>query len=268
MHILKKHEETHKAIANYFTSEDKTTDSGIEHRVLLGDNNAALFVDFITPIVRKHQISEQDYSTRKKLLEKLKIENLPNTIPSPFPKNLSTQKGNFAEVFLAEYLEKATDFTLPIYRLRYNPNVEQSMKGDDVLMLDLDSEPVRIIIGESKFRTTPQKKDVTDIIEGLIRANKAKVPISLMFVVNLLRAEGKIELAEKVQECVVLFASDKIEIDFVGLLMSSTKASRTVDRHTSAELRNILMISVGVDNPVEIVKNVYGNLEGDYECID
>jgi len=51
---------------------------------------------------------------------------------------------------LAEYLSSTTDAQLPIYRLRYNTNPDQSMKGDDVLLFDLDAEPVRIIIGESR----------------------------------------------------------------------------------------------------------------------
>ncbi|MFQ6963494.1 MAG: Hachiman antiphage defense system protein HamA [Oscillospiraceae bacterium] len=43
------------------------------------------------------------------------------------------------------------------YRLRYNTNPDQSMKGDDVLLFDLDSDPVRIVVGESKFRGTPDE---------------------------------------------------------------------------------------------------------------
>ncbi len=34
-------------------------------------------------------------------------------------------------VFLAEYIVAESEASLPVYRLRYNPNVEQSMKGDD-----------------------------------------------------------------------------------------------------------------------------------------
>ena len=74
-----------------------------------------------------------------------------------FPTNLSTQKGNWAEILLAEYVAAATAAQLPVYRLRYNPNVDQSMKGDDVLAFDLDSDPVRVLVGEAKFRATPSK---------------------------------------------------------------------------------------------------------------
>lgn len=268
MEFLKTHEEATYEFVECFSAEDRKTDSGINHRVLVDQEDIQSFVDFITPIVKEHQISKNDFDNRKKLIEKLKIQKLESTVPSPYPQNTSTQKGNFAEIFLAEYLEETTDTSLPIYRLRYNPNVEQSMKGDDVLMFDLDAEPVRIIVGESKFRTTPQKKDVIDITDGLIRANKAKVPISLMFVAYILRKENKEELAQKVEECTVLFALNKVEVDYVGMLMSSRNAKNTIDRHTTSELRNMLMISVGMLSPQELVASVYQSLEDEYDCFN
>jgi hypothetical protein len=36
------------------------------------------------------------------------------------------------------------------------------MKGDDVLAFDLDSHPVRVIVGEAKFRATSTKDSVQE----------------------------------------------------------------------------------------------------------
>lgn len=63
---------------------------------------------------------------------------------SVYPANPNTRKGNVAEVVLAEYLVANEGISVPIYRLRYNPNVDQSMKGDDALAFDLDSKPMRL----------------------------------------------------------------------------------------------------------------------------
>ena len=112
---------------------------------------------------------------------------------------------------------------LPIYRLRYNTNPDQSMKGDDVLLFDLDSDPVRIIVGESKFRGIPDKQSVIDIVDGLVRSYKAGLPISLMFVAERLFQENKPELGRKVQNCAILFATNKLHIDYVGFLMKQSK---------------------------------------------
>jgi hypothetical protein len=61
--------------------------------------------------------------------------------------------------------------------VRYNPNVDQSMKGDDVLAFDLDSHPVRVIVGEAKVRATSTKGSVQEIVTGLVRSVKAGVNV-------------------------------------------------------------------------------------------
>ncbi len=49
------------------------------------------------------------------------------------PKADTTQKGNLGEIVLIEYLKGSRAFTPYVHKLHYNPNTEQSMKGDDVI---------------------------------------------------------------------------------------------------------------------------------------
>lgn len=137
------------------------------------------------------------------------------------------------------------------------------MKGDDALLFDLDSNPVRIIVGEAKFRGTPSKKAIVDMINGLMRSNKAGLPVSLMFVAERLFDEGRSEMGKKVQNCAVLFATDKLKIDYVGLLMSNLNASNYVNDHTSNELHNLFMISLGFQPPEAIVQQAFTRLESE-----
>lgn len=235
--------------------------SDILHRCLVENENYDVFLDYMTQALQDHHISSDALERRIDLIKSLQLVDVPMPL-SPYPKSSTTQKGNFAEVFLAEYLYTTTGAELPVYRLRYNPNVEQSMKGDDVLLFDLDSDPVRIIVGESKFRGIPNKKAVTDIIDGLVRSNKAGLPISLMFVAERLFEAGDSEMAEKVQNCAILFATNKLQIDYVGLLMSTHKAKEIINEHTSGELHNLLMISLGFHSPETIVQQAFARLEG------
>ncbi len=154
-----------------------------------------------------------------------------------------------------------TEAQLPVYRLRYNPNSDQSIKGDDVLLFDLDSDPVRIIVGEAKFRGIPSKQAITDAIDGLVRSNKVGLPISLMFVADRLFEEVKYDMAEKVQNCAILFATNKLRIDYVGLLMSNRNVGNCVNKYTTNELHNLLMISVGIKSPEKIVQKAFTRLE-------
>lgn len=237
-------------------ANDEYTLSGKPHRALKENGNNDALIEFMVSALRQHHISPEAYERRKAILRELNIQNAP-ALPSPYPSNFTTQKGNFAEVFLAEYLSASSSASLPIYRLRYNTNPDQSMKGDDVLMFDLDSDPVRVIVGEAKFRTAPSKQSVTDMVDGLIRSNKAGLPISLFFVADRLYQEGKDDIAKKVENCAILFANDKLEIDYVGLLMSNPNAARFINRNVDGSLHNLLAISLGINHPESVVQQAF-----------
>ncbi len=149
MSIVNKHPDGVDPLAISLIADYSITASGVAHRVLRENGRNDILLKYIEDALQKHHISSDALQRHIDLITSLRIKNLP--FPrSPYPQNLTTQKGNFAEVFLAEYLSSTTDAQLPIYRLRYNTNPDQSMKGDDVLLFDLDAEPVRVIIGESR----------------------------------------------------------------------------------------------------------------------
>lgn len=178
-----------------------------------------------------------------------------------FPTNPSTQKGNLAEVVLAEYVQASCSISVPVYRLRYNPNIEQSMKGDDVLAFDLDADPVRIIVGEAKFREISSITAVKEIAENLLKSFKGGIPASLQFVADRLFESGQIDLGARVLECANLFALDKLRLDYIGMLMSDTNSSRRVDQATPNDLRRLAMISFADEDPDSIVQACYKDLE-------
>ena len=177
-----------------------------------------------------------------------------------FPTNSDTQKGNWAEIFLAEYISAACNAQLPVYRLRYNPNIEQSMKGYDVLAFDLDSDPIRIIVGEAKFRGTPSKEAVLDIVTTLERSCLAGVPVSLQFVADRLFDEGQENLGRRVEECSDLFALGKLRLDHVGLLVSNENASKHVMRNAKSSERRLAVMSLCLYDPVALVKSSFKGL--------
>lgn len=260
--IINNHPEGTHPFAVSLHSVDGTTTSGVAHRQLKENGRNDVFLDFMVPALQNHHISPAAIARRKDLIQSLRIANA--TIPHmPYPQNPTTQKGNFAEIFLAEYLQETTEANLPVYRLRYNPNIEQSMKGDDVLLFDMDSDPVRIIVGEAKFRRTPSKQAVIEAVDGLVRSNKAGLPISLQFVADRLFEAGNNDIAEKVLNCTILFATNKLRIDYVGLLMSNSNASNSVNKHTTNELHNLLMLSLGMQSPELIVQQAFTRLEAE-----
>mgnify|MGYP007001760613 CR=1 FL=1 len=59
----------------------------------------------------------------------------------------------------------------------------------------------------------------------------------------------------------MLFAQDMIDINYVGLLMSNTRAADMFNRHADNSLRRLVVISFGLDKPGGIINPCYRGLD-------
>ena len=116
MSIINQFSDEKEPFATCLLSTDCTTTSGIEHRVLEDNGNSDILLRYMEDALQRYHISPEALQRHMDLIATLKIKNLP-ILRSPYPQTSTTQKGNFAEVFLAEYLVSTTDMELPIYRL-------------------------------------------------------------------------------------------------------------------------------------------------------
>ncbi len=196
----------------------------------------------------------------KRQLERLgfDLSKLPS---SPFPQADKTRKGNLAEIFLAEYISSSSGATLPIYRLRFNPNVEQSMKGDDVLAFDFSADPVRILVGEAKFRSTPSKNSVQNMVKALLASHRCGVPASLQFIADMLFSSGNSDLGQRIEDCAEMIASGTHDLRYVGLLMSTGKCKETIDEHTEALLPKLVVLSFTSNDLPGFLASCYNHIE-------
>lgn len=245
----------------HFIATDQKTPLNVSHRIL---DDEPLHLDEFIAVMRQwlvnHHVSPEAIERDRILREAMARQGFQDYVKR-FPENLTTQKGNWAEILLTEYIVASSNTRLPIYRLRVNPNPDQSMKGDDVLVFDLDSNPVRILIGEAKFRKTSTKTVVNEIINALENSRSGGLPSSLQFVADLLCMSGNKELGEKVADCNMLFAQDQLRLDYVGLLVSDKDAHRHVIRNAKSEIPDLVVISLGLENPEGVVTASYENLE-------
>jgi len=172
------------------------------------------------------------------------------------------KKGNATEVLLTDYLQttQRKEF-IKVFKLQYNPNVDQAIKGDDTLMVDLfeenGAEKIKIYLGESKFRTTPAKDVVEDITNSL---SKDTLPLSYTFLVEEI-AKTDESLAKKLDDYIVQDIKDRGDLVYAGLLLSNTNTSRTVERHLNSDNSNLVFISIGIDNPEGFIKSVFEKAE-------
>lgn len=172
------------------------------------------------------------------------------------------KKGNATEILLTDYVQttQRKEF-IKVFKLKYNPNVDQSIKGDDTLMVDLfeenGNEKIKIYLGESKFRKTPSKAAIEDITNSL---SKDTLPLSYPFLVEEIAKTNK-SLAEKLDDYIVQDVKDKGYLIYTGLLLSNTDTSRTVERHLHSDNSNLVFISVGIDDPERFIESVFKRAE-------
>jgi len=245
----------------HFNAVDEHSNHGVPHRVLdYALRHNPEFIDAMRRFIITHHASPENMERDRQRRDALTRQGFTDN-RRRFPINPNTQKGNWGEIFLAEYIASSCGAQLPVYRLRYNTNVNQSMKGDDVLAFDLDSDPVRILIGEAKFRSTPSKQAVEDIVEALTKSHRAGIPISLQFVVDRLFEEGHAELAERIDACSLLFAQGRLRLDHVGLLVSDISTAAHVRRSAKPIIHRLAVISLCLNDPEGTVATCYQGIE-------
>jgi hypothetical protein len=172
------------------------------------------------------------------------------------------KKGNATEILLTDYIQttQKKEF-IKVFKLKYNPNVDQAIKGDDTLMVDLfeenGNEKMKIYLGESKFRKTPTKKVIEDITDSL---SKDTLPLSYTFLVEEI-AKTDESLARKLDDYIVQEVKDRGDLIYAGLLLSNIDTSRTVERHLNSDNSNLVFISVGIDDPEGFIEAVFEKAE-------
>lgn len=171
------------------------------------------------------------------------------------PTNLITKKGNLTEVILCEYVCSSIQKQLThIYRFRYNPNVDQSMKGDDMLMID-DSDEIKVFLGEAKFRAVPVKASVDKVSEAL---TKDKQPLSYTMLTDILLKDSETkELGERIDDFVRDAIKSNEDITYVGLLLSDKRTSARVEKHLDNDNPNLVFISLGIENPETLIVEAF-----------
>lgn len=241
----------------HLAATDQNTAHSVPYRVLdNGPLKPAGFTAAMTQWIINHHLSPETIERDRIRREALARQGLVDPAQR-FPINASTQKGNWAEILLAEYMAASSNALLPVYRLRYNPNVDQSMKGDDVLVFDLDSNPVRVLVGEAKFRSTPSKQVIDDLIYSLEKSHSGNIPASLQFVADRLFDSGKSVLGARVAECNALFAQGHLQLDYIGLLVSSEKTHSHMQKNAQSSVPRLAVMSLSLANPCVFVTDSY-----------
>lgn len=244
-------------MGRWLASDDKPITKTKCHRELTEKVNDEELIEWMAQKLVEHHYTDFQLERLKKRYEELGFKKYAEQ-NRKLPATDRVKKGNGTEVLLVEYIQCSIGRKLThAFKLRYNPNVDQSMKGDDTLLVDLntdgDNEKLRIFLGESKFRKTPDKVALNDIENSLA---KDKVPLSFTFLIEMVSKDNQ-ELASKLDDYVVQDVKDKGDLIYTGFLLSNNKTSKFVEDNLEIDNPHFIMISVGLENPEKFIVEAF-----------
>ncbi|MHA7098052.1 Hachiman antiphage defense system protein HamA [Priestia aryabhattai] len=245
--------------AEWLTHEDIAASTNKIHRTLIENEGMREFaIEQISDWILKHHIADSTLARlkrkRENIIKKYGLDEYLNQ-QQMLPVAEKTMRGNGAEIILAEYLQEASPLEILLYKLRYNPNVSQSIKGDDVLLFNKENLYEQIILGESKFRKKPGKDVVKDITDEF--GKKLKLPLSILFVANQLGELGNEELADELEELNIEVKHGKVPVVNVGFLLSNHNTRSNVEKNLYSENPNFIFLSLGIDQPEELISRSF-----------
>jgi hypothetical protein len=264
--LIGKHPDSTHPFGKWLVSRDLPDSATQCHRELT--ESAAVDDDLIEWMARK--IIDHHYTKFRIDRLKEKYESLGYAQYAAQHRKLpvadKVKKGNATEVLLTDYVQttQGKEF-IKIFKLKYNPNVDQAIKGDDTLMVDMfeenGNEKIKLYLGESKFRKEPSKAVVEGITNSL---SKDTLPLSYTFLVEEI-AKTDEQLAIKLDDYIVQDVKDRGDLIYAGLLLSNTKTSETVEKHLNSDNPHLVFISVGINDPQGFIESVFKKAE---ELID
>lgn len=216
----------------------------------------AVIVPFSKNLIDYHYTPATINSLKKKF-EKLGLKGFGTYYAQSrnLPQNVNTRKGNAVEVLMTEYSLAAIgkiDLTYA-HRFRYNPNVDQSMKGDDMLIVDFSDETnPTIYIGEAKFRKTVDKAVLEDVKKSLA---KDKMPLSLTFLRDRFENVDDNKYA-KLDDLFIQELSD-YDIRYIGFIVGDKNAGKNVEEKWECDNPKHIMLVLSLDEPEEFVKQAF-----------
>jgi Cap4 SAVED domain len=168
-------------------------------------------------------------------IDKLKENGLKSIIEylhTATENNTSVWNGTIGEAIATSYILGSTDYTIPVFKLRFAPNRKMAMHGDDLLGMKFktDGTPEQLLVVEVKNYGSKPKQAVENASDGLLKVQQGSITL-LNFVINILKESGKFKEATLVQQFLNIY-HHRYETEYLAFIV--TDQSKWKDSHFNA----------------------------------
>ena len=165
------------------------------------------------------------------------------------PRDEKTQMAHLGEVIGAEFVRTFLDFkTTQVFPKRFNPNVDQSMKGADIIGLRDNEQPARLLIGEAKSYKGFDKRAIDEAYDHLVALHAKEASRMLRFMKEILRRkDDKLSLVN-----VDRHMADSVPRSFIIISISQSAPRNPFDILTEkfkcSQLPDLMAVHIQIQN--------------------
>jgi hypothetical protein len=229
---------------------------GIEERYVVSESSLAEYKDVLRDTLYHHHSSFDTFDEIRDLGYPLAADAMRQR-DSGNPENERTQMGNLGEVMGAEFarafLEFETTWTFP---KRLNPNIDQSMKGADIIGLRNANQLPELLIGEAKSRQQFSRGSIAEAYDHLAALYRQDARKILRFAKEYIKGDksgvANIDrhMAHNVpRHCLIFSLTQTAPRNPFDIL---------AEKYSSYELPNLIAVHVQVRNLKVIGEERYG----------
>ena len=184
---------------------------------------------------------------------------------SRLPSGKRIRSGDLAEILATEYIERRTEFTVPLKRLRHKDDREMSMRGDDVIGVHRsDGRPV-VLKAEVKSRAALTGAVVGEACKALNAHRGRPKPATLGFITAQLRLMNLDSEAERLENLMTVRVGARDITHFIFTLSGNAPlgplAAHSAGRRLVADRR---LVGLRIGDHQEFIRETFEAVEALY----
>jgi hypothetical protein len=223
---------------------------GLERHYRIEGSKLAAHRDRLATTLYYHH-SSFDYAEELKTLGYSRTADILRKYRSGLPRLPETQMGNFAEVIGTEYGKWILGYdTTIVIGKRFNPNVDQSMKGVDILGIRT-SGGAELLLGEAKCYQTFSRQSVEASYDHLDSLWKQEFSKLLVFYKEILRLGGDTENEARLDR-IFYSGPGEVKQKTLMLVVNQNKPGNPFgfmgSSSANSALPNLLVVHIQVEN--------------------
>jgi len=215
------------------------------------DGARARIFSFLCESVKIHLIGAE-------ILERLRYPQSAAAVRGRIPTKKRVRSGDLGEIVATDYVNQWGPFVVPLKRLRYKDDRDMSMRGDDIIGLEMSAAPVRVLKAEVKSRSNLTESVVEQACAALEVNEGRPKPSSLSFTSMRLRDENRDDLAEifeKLQESDV--EADRITHLVFTFSGNNPSQALKVYAERTGSITDRRFVGMFVDKHADLIEKVF-----------